>query len=259
MPLVVSLTLDDKVYSDIHISTESHTQLLEQKELSVVSHVNVHKIPLVLVTAGPYNVHSNSVETEHYFRQLLAESHPDAGIMAKAGEANYVVFYVHARELGVKCFCLDFGVVAQAEATESDEHAQAGLSGRTASGRPENTAVFDRVLSKKASKSVIPRAVSRKDDAMPLALVTKDQISSAVNKVLQSGLRLRGLTSVSHTNDKLAIKEIFQMTRTAALFALRKYNYDFNASSGEPKHVVTLGDVQAVVEQLLLAFVDVDA
>lgn len=252
MPLVVSLTSDDKVYSDIHISTESQTQFPEQKRLSVISHVNVHKIPLVLVTAGPYDVFSNSPETEHYFRQLLAESHADAGIMAKAGETNYVVFYVHSRELGVKCFCLDFGVVAEAESMES------GQSGRTAAVRPENTAVFDRVLSKKASKSVIPRAVSRKDDAMPLALITKDQISSAVNKVLQSGLRLRGLTSVSHTNDKLAIKEIFQMTRTAALFALRKYNYDFNAAASEPKHVVTLGEVQAVVEQLLQAFVDVD-
>ncbi|GEQ72371.1 hypothetical protein JCM33374_g6058 [Metschnikowia sp. JCM 33374] len=101
--------------------------------------------------------------------------------------------------------------------------------------------------------------------AMSSGLITSHQISQAVNRVVLSGLRLRGLSTnaSSSANDKIAIREIYQMTKKAALFALRKYGYDFNRgiSNGdkEASQGVSLDDIQSIVESLLSTFVDVES
>lgn len=70
---------------------------------------------------------------------------------------------------------------------------------------------------------------------------------------------MRGLSQnlVTTHNDKIAVKEINQMTFKATQFALRKQNYSFNKKS-EVKKPLRLNDLQDIVESLLQLFVDVE-
>jgi hypothetical protein len=117
-----------------------------------------------------------------------------------------------------------------------------------------DTKIFDRVLLQKKSKSN-PFLEPQKPTNETTRLLSKDQINQAVLKLILSGLRIRGLsTNLSHmVNDKLTVKEIYQMTYKATLFSLRKYNYSFNKSN----HPITVDELQGIVEKLLEIFVDV--
>lgn len=129
---------------------------------------------------------------------------------------------------------------------------------QTDTGSTPMVTACDRILKKKQEGNpflAVPPKVHR-----TLALSTQEQISTAVNKIIQSGLRIRGL-SVNQTeslNDKLKIKEIYQMTHKATMFSLRKYNYSFNKRAEPEKMQVSWSNLQETVENLLHLFIDVD-
>ena len=117
---------------------------------------------------------------------------------------------------------------------------------------------FDRVLKEKQEGNPFLRTQPKPNKS--LVLSTQEQISTAVNKIIQSGLRIRGLSmnQTESINDKLKIKEIYQMTHKATMFSLRKFNYSFNKRTDSEKVQVSWNDIQETVESLLHLFIDLD-
>lgn len=228
---------------------------------SRVSYVNYRQIPLFLISSGPFNVFSDNSTTEAYFRDHLAAAslqNPSIGILSKSKDDLYLVLYIDQAQKAVRCFAIDFGALEQLEYLRSDSLTKPDVCVYYDKGfKKSDTTIFDRVLENKQTKRnqyVAPRAPE--PTQLSVLVLSGDQITQAVTKVTLSGLRLRGLApgTVESKNDKIAIRELFLMTKKSALFALRKYNYGFN---GTPK-TVRLSDVQDVVERLLQAYVDVE-
>lgn len=254
MVSLILLSHGDKTLPGIEISHNGKLNL--RGPLEHVNLVNSEKIPWFLVSLGPYPVYSTNDETAAYFKNLALDSieRPYIGLLSKSADGVYVVFFIH--ENSVRCFCIDFSALdrlalaARAfEASSEDDIFYLALPTRS------DTTIFDRVLENKSSKRnqyVAPRNPS----ATPLSVapLSGDQISAAVNKITLSGLRLRGLNPLG-SKDRIAVRELYQMTRKLALFALRKYNYGFN---GAVNQEVRLSDVQDIVERLLQAYADVE-
>lgn len=255
-----------QIWSDVEI-----TQPLTESRLSVVCAVNHQKIPVFLVSCGPFDVYTENHDSESYFYNHLVCENRGIGLLTKAGDENsemYVVFYIDGLELPrVRCYYLDFSVVQQGdEFREVSGNEDVFFASRSRGNAwKSDTSVFDRVLELKTQRktpniSTIPPIL-----AVSLGLTTSHQISQAINRVVLSGLRLRGLSTNSAVsgNDKAAIREIYQMTKKAATFALRKYSYEFNGKSTEGRaktdgRGVSLDEIQDIVESLLQTFVDVE-
>lgn len=101
---------------------------------------------------------------------------------------------------------------------------------------------------------------SRTSNIVSLTLTSQEQINLAINKLILSGLRIRGLsTNLNHSiNDKLTIKEIYNMTHKSALFSLRKFNYNFTGKGDNKGRAIGFGDLQDTVEKLLDLYVDTE-
>ncbi|KAM9903006.1 hypothetical protein OXX69_008086 [Metschnikowia pulcherrima] len=272
-----SLSLQTKtgLLSDIQIWSDAATsQPAMESDLVFVSAVNHHKIPLFLVSGGPFDVYTEHQETESYFFHQLVRQSEKTGILAKSLTENadlYIVFYVDRRKgPRVRCYYIDFCVLQQVnEFREKSLMIQNEdmffVSKIRSATTKSDTSVFDRVLESKNSRKLPSMNAPPPPVAVSSALTTSQQISQAVNRVVLSGLRLRGLStnSSSSSNDKIAIREIYQMTKKAALFALRKYTYDFNeaniaASSKRGGSGISLAEVQSIVKSLLQTFVDIE-
>lgn len=254
MAASVLLSHGETTVTGIGISTGGKSNL--RGPLEHVTLINSQKVPWFLVSLGPFPVYSTDEATTSYFGQLAHESveRPYLGLLAKSPDSVYVVFYIHKN--GARCFFIDFSALERLalaarafEASNDDNVYYLALPARS------DTTVFDRVLENKSSKRnqyVAPRNPS----ATPLSVapLNGDQIATAVNRLTLSGLRLRGLNPLG-SKDRIAVRELYQMTRKLALFALRKFKYEFN---GAANHEVRLSDVQDVVERLLQAYADVD-
>lgn len=169
--------------------------------------------------------------------------HPDVA-MVFVNEDTCLVFYYDTQ---VKCTIVDFSTWGLINRWIG--------SGSVSPQKPVvDTKIFDRVLLQKKSKSN-PFLEPAKPSNDTTRLVSQDQINHAVQKIILSGLRIRGLSpNLSHmVNDKLTVKEIYQMTYKATVFSLRKYNYSFNKTT----HPITVDELQDIVEKLLEIFVDV--
>lgn len=101
---------------------------------------------------------------------------------------------------------------------------------------------------------------SRTSNIVSLTLTSQEQINLAINKLILSGLRIRGLsTNLNHSiNDKLTIKEIYNMTHKSALFSLRKFNYNFTGKGDNKGRAIGFSDLQDTVEKLLDLYVDTE-
>ncbi|WPK25264.1 hypothetical protein PUMCH_002574 [Australozyma saopauloensis] len=265
MPTVaLTLKTAQSDFRDIQIcSPEDAPYLRAPAHLVFVALVNYKLIPLYLVSNGPYPVYSDDNDTEAFFIRSLVCQNMNVGLLAKCPELDgdlFVVFYVDELSSGIKCFCLDFSIIAQAlefrEMTQDSENTYYVSRTKWGSLRSD-TSVFDRVLENKSSRKSFTQSPSEATTHTSLLLTTPAQISLAINKIILLGLRLRGLTAsgLSSAKDKIAIREIHQMTRKATLFAVRKFKYDFNA--GETHHELLLSVLQDIVESLLQAFVDI--
>lgn len=259
----VVLHNEDRLVSDIDIRHQTKNPLRSSK-LTFVSYVNYEKIPWFLISLGPFNVYSLNEDTNLFFQHYLYSaslSQPHTGILSKSNEPHvYVVFFVH--KTGVRCICIDFTTLERlATASRSFETGKDDNIYYSSLPTGSDTTIFDRVLENKSSKRnqyIAPRARNPSTTPLSVALLSGDQVAQAVNRLTLSGLRLRGLnpsSGLASSKDRVAIRELYHMTRKLALFALRKYNYGFNGVSSKE---VRLSDVQDVVERLLEAYVDVE-
>ncbi|RKP29717.1 hypothetical protein METBISCDRAFT_18027 [Metschnikowia bicuspidata] len=264
MPTItVTLRTAQLDYSDIQISSPDDAPYLRTAPyLSFVSLVNYRLIPFFLVSDGPFPVYSDNNATEAFFIRSLVRPQPKIGLLTKYPDSNgdvYVVFFVDEAACGIKCICLDFLVVSRMEELRDlapdDENVFFARPNKLLAYKSDTT-VFDRILENKSLRRHVTAPVAEKTVTGAL-LYTPTQILQAINKLILLGLRLRGLTvsELSSSKDKIAIREIHQMTRTAALFAMRKFNYDFNAVLRTQELLLSV--LQDIVESLLQTFVDV--
>lgn len=257
----VTLTVGDTAYPQLQIWGHATYKL---PNVEFVAYVYYHRIPLFLVAAGPFDVYSELEKTEKYFASNLMARGVDIGILTRfsspdSSSDEYAVFYADTG--AVKCFSIDFGTLTHTqslkdEADTAETSIYFGDRPRTITVKSDTT-VFDRVLEGKLTKKP-PVARNTPQMAPLLVLSTSGQISQVINKTILSGLRLRGLSrSAASSKERVATGEIYQMTKKAAHFALRKYNYDFNTNTNPTE--IKASDVQDIVERLLEVFVDVEA
>lgn len=274
----------------------------------IANYIDYSLVPPFLVSEPSIDVYTTSDETESYFRDgLVSVSLQGAcqtlGAMFEPKEEgttaghSYLVFYVDGLEL--RCCVLDFGMLQSLLSIPyKDETAMVSMGSGSlvspsasvssfppphpphpppaAAAAASNTSIFDRVLSKRKNHNlfVMPQSTPTTSTALSSQILgTNEQISQAINKLILSGLRLRGLSgflssSSQLSNEKLAVREIYHMTQKCALFAVRKYNYGFNKSSFSipltlllppPLNIpVHMNDIQDIVENLLLVFIDME-
>lgn len=221
----VSLSVRGRVYSDVQVWHAAPLPANAPSVWAVCAQIDHTRVPPALACLGPHAVYTASASTERYFAREVAGRRPETGLLAAAGDYHLVFFHKD----GIRCVVLDLGVLHTAKGA-----------------RPKaDTAIFDRVLLRKRQLVPLPA---------PNTGLTADQIAQIISRTTLSGLRLRNLPlgPDALANERLAIREVYNMTKQAAAFAVRKYNYDFN------KGTLTAAGVQDIVEKLLQALVDVD-
>lgn len=251
----------DSTFNDVQFWSNQSNQTMKIESSELVTYIDCSRIPIYLISGKPFLIFSNDSNTELFFKQKLIQPSLKRdfrrGLLANAGERKFIVFYYNDQ---VKCLVLDFTKLAQMRESLMASAAinNSFVKPQTDTGSTPMVTACDRILKKKQEGNpflAVPPKVHR-----TLALSTQEQISTAVNKIIQSGLRIRGL-SVNQTeslNDKLKIKEIYQMTHKATMFSLRKYNYSFNKRAEPEKMQVSWSNLQETVENLLHLFIDVD-
>ena len=252
-------------------------------KLKAVSRIKYSSIPVYLVSGkSNFAIFTNNADTEAYFKSQIVDGKPnqsgigdDVGLLAKLNSSKYIVFYYSMHH--VKSFEIDFALLERLQKTMKNKQ----LQNNTFIHDPKEalpshpSAIFEKVLQKKQQQRLGSNPFLVQNAGLKLRLLlslsTNESITMALNKLISSGLRLRGLSlnQASSTNEKLKIKEIHQMTLKAALFSLRKYNTISNSSNagsnnntreGESrrKHPIQLSDLQETVETLLHLFVDLE-
>lgn len=262
-----------------------------------IGYISMHLIPLYLFCCKPFKVYSDLDSTIHYFKECVANVQAPYGLLfAHPTSRQYVLFHpgVHSNSEGILASCIEFAAISKA-ITLFDSIT---VAGRLSSGKAklsksvlmgdlskitpgstsiQNTNVFDRVLEAKKQSgrpqnSVRPDSFSQLQPSPKLVTpkprrVNPDQINYIIGKLVLAGLRVRGIsTNLTHLlNERLSIKELYQMTVRAATFALRKYaSLLLPATTSKPELIrkrqdpVPLEVLQDIVERLLEVFVDVD-
>ncbi|EGW33330.1 uncharacterized protein SPAPADRAFT_71186 [Spathaspora passalidarum NRRL Y-27907] len=227
--------------------------------------ITVTRIPLYLLFGKSLAVFSNDLNTNTYFKQhllrfSLLDNNDTLGLLVHAAHDIYLAFYFERQSEQIKALILNLGNISKLDSLISETTTSNVI---TKAKRTSSSIIFDKVLEKKKLKPnpfLVSTSQSSHVSSSSSTLTTQEQINTAINKIILSGLRMRGLSAnmVESFNDKLTIKEIHQMTYKAALFALRKYNYNFNKSSAQKKTPIRLNDIQVIVENLLELFVDVE-
>lgn len=287
----ISIVTDNNKIDDIQIwsNTENDSKLSanalrHNESFNVISYINYDLIPIYLLISKPLRIYSNDEKTTEFFKRELVElsvKHGQIGLMIKneIDENLYLALFVDsdAGDLLIKCLVIDFSIlekihqVIESDNSQIDASSFINLDSSNVIPKSSNTSIFDKVLSSKGRKMksnlfIMPGTSMSKRPATQLSssvLTTNDQITQAVNKVILSGLRIRGLnlnSSSLSTNEKIAIREVYKMTYKSTMFSLRKFNYGFNQEllkSSKNGHV-ELNDIQDIVEKLLQVFVDIE-
>lgn len=251
MVLKTSLSTANSSYNDIEIWTETEGL---PRLLQYVTHINHQKVPIFLVSHGPFRVYSQNSMTEQYFGQNIACYQNYTGILAKSTNEDVYAVFFGDQNLEIWSYFVDFSIVDLFQLL-AEKDVNCYYTGVPTVMSRSNTAIFDRVLENKVGNTKKPTAPRQMP---PLMLSTTHQISQAVNKMVLSALRLRGLTTSGNSNEMVAVREIYHMTRKAAMFSLRKYHYNFNGSKREDANI-QMEDIQDVVERLLEVFLDVES
>lgn len=260
------------VLNDVQLWSDEETPYRPNfTSCSSISWIKYTELPLYLMISLPITIYSNDSVTSDYFKKNLLEvplSHNrrDLGIICKADTDTYLVFYYHeeAVRMTVITFAkfnklLPYFNTKLLPVTNTIVDFSKPVRTRT------STVLIDKIIEKKKQRTnpfianplILVNNSAKVDNS--LILTSKEQINNAINKIILSGLRMRGLsqTLVTSHNDKLAVKEIHQMAFKAAQFALRKHNYSFNKKPGARKPL-RLNDLQDIVESLLQVFVDIE-
>ncbi|KAG7665905.1 SLD7 [[Candida] subhashii] len=283
MNLATTIQLyDSNIIDDVQLwsDTSNFTQELTQIFTSNLSvhkvgnYINYTRLPIFLFY-GHHRlcIYSSNNSTNDYFKNHLVKvslTNPDShlGLLFKVTNDTYLVFYFDFESKTIRAMMLNFTCLNQLD--DLDDLASSPVNSILSFSKEKTPSIsattevsrqiFDKVLEKKKQRQnpfLVPTPPSQENNSS--VLTTQDQINSAVNKVILSGLRIRGLSAnlCATANEKLAIKEIHQMTYKATLFSLRKYNYSFHKKSANNKSI-RLNDIQVIVEGLLQVFVDID-
>lgn len=275
---------------DIHPSQPSMTGDFKR----AADYIDYKMIPPFLLQKQSLDIYSTSDEVEDYFRGTLVKFtlqtlKPIALTYLSLSNKNILIaIYLNVNSLKLKCCIIDFSIlttlisipyVNKSGVISPTASLQQSVDTATTAVQPHsipNTSIFDKVLSKRKQLVLLQQPqqnlfmmapVQPKTTALSSQiLTTNEQISQAVSKLVLSGLRLRGLSgfmnsSSQSSNEKLAVREIYQMTLQCAMFALRKFNYGFNKQLQTHQvnpAPVRLNDIQDIVENLLLVFIDMD-
>lgn len=251
------------------------------------------RIPLALVVATSFTVYTENTNTETYLESVMGWEAVLDGVLGRGflNGNTLLIFRVTGGET-LTCIVLDLERgpplpslpavdvwYTQAEvasiSNDNNDNSYSNNSNiakqkktiapvaHSSSSFIPSTSKFDKVLQKRKlsinpflmSNTVSTDANTSSGNATKTVLSSTEQVEQTINKLILSGLRIRGLSiNPSHSvNDKLTIKEIYHTTYKSALFALRKYNYSFNTTAS-----VQLHQVQDIVEKLLQTYVDVD-
>ncbi|CAK9435431.1 uncharacterized protein LODBEIA_P01580 [Lodderomyces beijingensis] len=262
-----------KVYDDVQFWSGVAEKVTPfAKKLTFIAYVFYSRIPIYLISSPLFTVYTGESATEGYFESKLvgrreSDSGQRLGLLTKIyseGEEDdddgvYVVFY-HDKD--VRSFVLDFSLLEPFEkltaGTSTTSNAFVVYTETAPSQTPSK--IFDKVLQKKKLQEPAPSTADGEKQSVSRPLSTPDQINRAVNKIILSGLRLRGLTlnQAASVNAKLKIKEIYQMTFKATLFSLRKYSTNIGKNGELERREIRITDLQETVEGLLHLFVDVE-
>lgn len=210
-------------------------------------YVDYRAIPLYVMKYGCLNVFTRDRKTEEWFKENLVtiamRLNDNVGLLYEY-QNGYLLFYFQQQ---IKCMVIDLQIL-----NDLDGCVQAKFPSQSRKVSSSNIKIFDKISEKRKSNPFIELHSPQKDLSV---LSNQNQVNLAVSKIILSGLRIRGLsTNLNHSiNEKLTIKEIYQMTYKATLFSLRKYNYSFNQSD----HPITVNELQEIVEKLLEIFIDV--
>lgn len=235
------------ILNDVQLWGSEHSAFNGQ--FSFVSFVNVSLIPLYLISDAPCRVYTTSTDTTIFFQNHVA-SCIGSGIMFVDTE-TYLVFYSD-NDHNIWCFKMDFGFLEKLQ--------QLSFNSDTITTESTHD-VFERVLSdkrrkKQSNKFMLSNTANPVTQLSTQHFTSNEQVSQAIGKLILSGLRLRGVTTNSPSpNDRVAVREIYQMTLKAAIFAVRKFSYNFQPHE---KVDLTLDHLQDIVEHLLQVFIDVD-
>ncbi|RLV90388.1 Mitochondrial morphogenesis protein SLD7 [Spathaspora sp. JA1] len=265
---------DIQLWTDDSVSAKELPKIIPTSQLfESPRYIKITSIPLYLSFGKPLTVFSSHEDTNIYFKQhllkfSLLENNNSLGLLVQANPNIYIVFYFERESEKIMVLILNIGNLNKLDymmVGDSNSKLEIPKTKRIPPS-PMTTKIFDKVLEKKKLKPnpfLVSSSQSSHASSPSLSILsTQEQINTAINKIILSGLRIRGLSAnmVDSFNDKLTIKEIHQMTYKATLFALRKYNYTFNKINSGPtkKSPIRLNDLQAIVENLLELFVDLE-
>ncbi|EEQ45912.1 conserved hypothetical protein [Candida albicans WO-1] len=259
------------VINDIQLwSTNKTLKLPTITSCKPISYIKYASLPFYLVYCCPITVYTDDSDTSDYFKTKLVETPllsngksggGGIGLLCKVDVNTFLVFYY---EDNVKMLVLKFSkfieTLPQLDIPSIPKDTLLDL--KPSKRIRTNTKIIDKIIEKKKQRSnsfiANPNTTKANISSGSSILTNQDQINTAINKIIFSGLRIRGLSSnvASSLNDKLTIKEIHQMTFKATQFALRKHNYSFNKR--ETKKPLRLNDLQDIIENLLQLFVDIE-
>ncbi|KGQ96370.1 hypothetical protein MEM_01915 [Candida albicans L26] len=262
------------VINDIQLwSTNKTLKLPTITSCKPISYIKYASLPFYLVYCCPIIVYTDDSDTSDYFKTKLVETPllsngksggvggGGIGLLCKVDVNTFLVFYY---EDNVKMLVLKFSkfieTLPQLDIPSIPKDTLLDL--KPSKRIRTNTKIIDKIIEKKKQRSnsfiANPNTTKENISSGSSILTNQDQINTAINKIIFSGLRIRGLSSnvASSLNDKLTIKEIHQMTFKATQFALRKHNYSFNKR--ETKKPLRLNDLQDIIENLLQLFVDIE-
>lgn len=249
MSRVLSITIyDDSPIHDIQLWSTSPVKLpdFSRKFIRIPNQINHQVIPVYLMSSQPCTCYSSVESTNEYFETNLvrySSNEDQNGILFQ--EEDWFLLFYYDKE--IKLMILDLSHLSKIVLVVNQSDVDMFITVKD----KETISIFDRVLNNKKK----PRMLPQKETT-----VKETDISLVINKVILSGLRIRGLSLVNHSaNDKLAIKEIYQMTLKSTLFALRKFKYGFNGISSNDNSHLTVIVIQEIVEKLLQVFVDSDS
>lgn len=231
----ISLQLGDLEVHDCQLWGLELLQVHFSRNYTFICKVNRRLVPICLYSSKPLTVYTNNDGTSDFFMKEVLRGDGSQGFLFHKHD-KYLIFYYFQQQ--IECQPIDFEVL-RLMMEEQNEGSKPNL--RT------NTFLFDKTV-------VLNIAVANLNPEP--SNTTNHNETQTINKLILSGLRLRGMSfkqkNIS-SNEKLMIKEIYHMTQKSTHFALRKFNY----SQNRPNDGIKLHDIQDIVEQLLDIFIDI--
>ncbi|CAN3357208.1 mitochondrial morphogenesis protein Sld7p [Diutina catenulata] len=191
----------------------------------VPGYVNFQRVPLSVIRWSNLAVTSTDAKTTGWFRDnVVAPAVLSERPLAVVFEYTSLMYLFYLVGDKIHAMVVDWAALSRVAPAPA--------------AVPDKGRVFDRVMDERRNRT-------RRTPAPPSpekpSLLAPRQVERTLQKLVLSGLRLRGLPAV---DTSATTKELYQMTLKAAEFASRKYA------------TVTVPALQETVEKLLEIFID---